>query len=371
MIFPVVTEDIPSTVARVREPGNAGESGLAHGTVTQIERHESGVTILTIHVAQEREFAYVPGQYISVRASDGRFRSFSLARSRLHDGCIELHVRRLANGLFSDHTMSTIERGDVLSWRGPSGEFGLHSNTVAKRAVFLCTGTGFAPIRAILEEAFSQGWTRPMSLYWGGRTEDDLYLREVVHAWTRTHDNFRFIPVLSRSGTDADTPRRARVHEAVLSDFASLADMDVYACGSPAMVATARETLTLQRGLREQAFFADPFGVMELASTGAASTAEEAVQITANGVAYAAPKDQSLLAALRGLGVAIPSVCGGRGACGTCMVEIDEASRATLPPPSRDELELLECLPEATSRSRLACQIRLDASTSGLSLGIT
>jgi CDP-4-dehydro-6-deoxyglucose reductase len=369
MIRTAVTEDLQLQVLRGRAPHNADESALIHGTVTQIERYASGVTILRICVEQGCKFAYKPGQYIEVKASDGRFRCFSLATSCLHEGCIELHVRRVADGLFSDRTVRGIERGDVLSWRGPFGDFGLHSDTVSKCAVFLCTGTGFAPVRAIVEEAFSRGWTRPMSLYWGGRTEDDLYMRDVVHSWTRTHGNFQFIPVLSRVGTDADAPRRTRVHEAVLHDFASFADVDVYACGAPAMVATAREALSSQRGLREEAFFADPFGATAPACATASNNVDVA-QIKVNGIAYAAPLNESLLGALRCRGVAIPSVCGGRGACGTCLVEIDAASRARLPPPSRDERELLECLPEATDCSRLACQIRVDASTSGLALSV-
>ncbi|MGF6648407.1 MULTISPECIES: NAD(P)H-flavin reductase [Paraburkholderia] len=369
MIRTAVTEDLQLRVPRARRPHNADEFALIQGTVVQIERCVPGVTILRIRVEEGCTFAYTSGQYIEVKASDGRYRCFSLATSCLHEGCIELHVRRVVDGLFSDHTLRRIECGDVLSWRGPFGDFGLHSDTVSKSALFLCTGTGFAPVRAIVEEAFSKGWTRPMSLYWGGRTEDDLYMCDLVHSWTRIHDNFRFIPVFSRVGADADTPRGTRVHEAVLHDFASLADVDVYACGAPAMVATAHEALSSKRGLRAEAFFADPFGAT-VPACGTASDNMDVVQIKVNGIVYAVPLNESLLGALRRLGVAVPSVCGGRGACGTCLVEIDAASCARLPPPGRDERELLECLPEATGHSRLACQIRVDASTSGLALSI-
>jgi CDP-4-dehydro-6-deoxyglucose reductase len=371
MIRPVVAEDIQSPLTRIPPRAALDNSSLMHGTIEQIETHGSAVTTLKVRVAPSCNFTYAPGQYINVLAPDGNFRSFSLARSCLVDGCFELHIRRLAGGLFSDRTMRTLESGHVLSWTGPFGDFGWRANEAARSSVFMCTGTGFAPVRAILEAAFSQAWSRPVSLYWGGRTDEDLYLRDVAQAWARTHDNFRYMPVLSRADTNASTGARlrTRVHQAVMEDFPSLTDVDVYACGSPAMVATARETLSAQRGLPDHAFFADPFGEVELSSAPQFG-AQDTVQIVADGNGHAVSADQTLLAALRRQDVAISSVCGGRCACGTCMVEIDGISRAQLPPPARNERELLECLPEVTADSRLACQILLDASMSGLSVRI-
>jgi CDP-4-dehydro-6-deoxyglucose reductase len=368
MIRPVVAEAIHCPNVDAPDPRERA-STLIHSEIAQIETRGPAVTILKLRVARGLNFAYTPGQYIDVLASDGRFRSFSLARAGVVDGCIELHIRRVANGLFTEHAMRAFKPGHRVSWRGPFGDLSWRGNTAASGSIFICTGTGFAPVSAILEEAFSQGWSKPISLYWGGRSHEDLYLREVAEAWARTHDNFRFIPVLSPESTDPGAMPPLLVHEAVMRDFPSLADVDVYACGSPAMVATAHETFFAQRGLREDSFMADPFGTVELPCLTQASS-EPDVQIRANGIDYAVAANQTLLSALRGLGVAISSICGGRGACGTCMIEIDEASRALLPAPGRDERDLLECLPEVTARSRLACQIRLDAATSALSISI-
>ncbi|MFM0075902.1 2Fe-2S iron-sulfur cluster-binding protein [Paraburkholderia sediminicola] len=359
MIQPITTERIETAGART--------SKLVHGQVEQIEPHGPAVTVLRIRLAQGHEFVWLPGQYIDVLAEDGHFRSFSLARSALVDGCIELHIRRIPGGVFSDRAMRALKLGDRVSWRGPFGDFGSQRSLSAVHAVFICTSTGFAPVRAIVETIVSGGWRRPVSLYWGGRSAADLYLENVAREWARLHDNFRFIPVLSRNVEGIADARRGRVQRAVTDDFESLADADVYACGSPAMIEDARDTLIAQRGLHPNAFFSDPFGTVEIMQ---ASGSGGSVRISANGIEHSMLVDQSLLVALRDSGVAIPSICGGRGACGTCMVEIDNASRATLASPGRDEQDLLECLPNVTPHSRLACQIRLDKSADGLAVSI-
>lgn len=358
---------IRSTLAEHFDATRSREAGLVHGQVEQIKQYGPAVTILRIRLAQGEAFAWSPGQYIDVLADDGRFRSFSLAQSRLQDGCIELHVRRIPNGIFSDRAMRTLRRGDSVSWRGPFGDFGWQSRPAAAHAVFICTGTGFAPVRAIVDATLSEAWNRPVSLYWGGRGSTDLYLQDVAREWANSHDNFRFVPVLSRSVEGVDDGRYGRVQHAVMEDFGSLADADVYACGSPAMVADVRDTLIAQRGLPPEAFFADPFG--EIATKPPSSLGGD-IRVKANGIDHRVSADQTLLTALRSSGVAISSICGGRGACGTCRIEIDDASCATLAPPRGDEQDLLECLPNVTARSRLACQIRLDQSASGLSLSI-
>lgn len=359
MIHQTITEHIDTAGAR--------RSTLVHGQVEQIEQHGPAVTVLKIRVAQRDGFTWSPGQYIDMQADDGYFRSFSLARARLVDGCIELHIRRIPNGVFSDRAMRTLKRGDSVSWRGPLGDFGWQRNRGTERAVFICTGTGFAPVRAILETLLSERMSRPVSLYWGGRSAHDLYLEEVARDWARLRDNFRFIPVLSRSVEGIGDARRGRVQQAVMEDFNSLAEVNVYACGSPAMIADARDTFIAQRGLRRDAFFADPFGDIEVTRT---FSSGRNIRISANGIAHSMPVDQTLLAALRGSGVVIPSICGGRGACGTCLIEINEASSGILAPPGRDEQDLLECLPNVTPGSRLACQIRLEKSADGLALSI-
>lgn len=358
---PVTALDDPSKA-------NARKRSLIHGHIDRIDPLGPNVTMLKIRVAPASAFAWTPGQYIEVLGADGRFRCFSLARSRLVDGCIELHIARVPNGAFSDHTMRVLKTGDALSWRGPIGEFGWRRDVRAKHAVFLCTGTGFAPVRAIVESLqFERPASMPISIYWGGRASADHYLSDLAHDWARSHSGIRFVPMISRRTQGIGDARVGYVQHAVADDFDSLADAVVYACGSPAMVSNARDLLIGERGLRHDAFFADPFGLVDAPL---AAMSHAAIQIRANGIPHSVSTDQTLLAALRGAGVAMQSVCGGRGACGTCVVELEDASRALVAAPTRDERDLLECLPNLTARSRLACQIRLERSADGLSVSL-
>ncbi len=357
-----------ATVIENARTTSESKRALVHGRIDQIESLGPSVTMLKIRVESDRVFAWTPGQYIEVLGDDGRFRCFSLARPNAADGCIELHVARVPNGAFSDHAVRRLRPGDPISWRGPFGEFGWRRDALAKHAIFMCTGTGFAPVMAIVDALLSEPpVSMPISIYWGGRSLADLYLMDIAREWARLHSHVRFVPVMSRCADGIDGARLGYVQHAVVEDFDSLADAAVYACGSPAMVANARDTLTATRGLRHDAFFADPFGTLYIP---ASATLNDCVQVLANGAAYSVSTDQTLLAALRGAGVAMQSVCGGRGACGTCVVEVDDASHARLVPAGRDERDLLECLPNVTSRSRLACQIKIDRSADGLAVSI-
>jgi NAD(P)H-flavin reductase len=126
--------------------------------------------------------------------------------------------------------------------------------------VFVASGTGFAPIHSIVEHALARGVERPMSLYWGARRPADLYALDIPAKWAERHPAFRFVPVLSAPEPgDGWTGRTGLVHQAVMDDHASLAQMQVYACGAPAMTSAAREDFTLQRGLPSDEFFCDAF----------------------------------------------------------------------------------------------------------------
>lgn len=342
------------------------------GRIDRIHRVNATVAVVTIRVARGDAFRWLPGQYVDVLAHEGGFRSFSLAGAQLVDGCIELHIRHVPGGAFSDRTLNRLEPGDRVSGRGPFGEFCWRDLPHATHVLFMCTGTGYAPVRAIVQGLLSTSLERPVSLYWGGRSAADLYFIDEAREWARTHRHFRFVPVLSgdaESGADSLVDaRRGYVQHAVMADFDALENASVYACGSPAMVTDARATLIAERGLRGESFFADPFGPIDDAVSRTPNASE--IRVHANGVEYRLAGDQTLLAALRSGGVPMQSVCGGKGACGTCRIEISETSHASLPAPGVDETDLLECLPNVTPRSRLACQLRLDESMDGLVLSI-
>ncbi len=196
------------------------------------------------------------GQYLEVILADGARRSFSMANAPQQSDLAVLHVRVLPGGRFSDDTLRGLAAGASLKVELPYGDFWLREG--AKPAVFVASGTGFAPVKSILEDAFRRSVAREMVLYWGARREKDLYLVDLPQKWAGAHANFRFVPVLSEP--DAGWGGRSGlVHRAVMQDYASLADCEVYACGVTAMVEAARRDFCAQRALPRDAYFCDAF----------------------------------------------------------------------------------------------------------------
>jgi CDP-4-dehydro-6-deoxyglucose reductase len=148
---------------------------------------------------------------------------------------------------------------DILRFEGPMGTFFLREDS-DKPMVLVASGTGFAPIKAILEHAFHAGIQRPMVLYWGGRRPADLYLYPLAEQWARDHPNFRVVPVVSDAEPeDAWTGRTGFVHEAVVADFPDLSGYQAYACGAPIVVESAHRDFTTKCGLPDDEFFSDAF----------------------------------------------------------------------------------------------------------------
>jgi CDP-4-dehydro-6-deoxyglucose reductase len=148
---------------------------------------------------------------------------------------------------------------DILRFEGPHGTFFLREDS-DKPIVFVASGTGFAPIKSVIEHALAEGVKRPMALYWGGRRPKDLYMNELALKWVAEHPDFRYVPVISDAlPEDAWTGRTGFVHRAVMEDFPDLSGYQVYACGVPVMVDAARSDFVAQCGLPEDEFYADSF----------------------------------------------------------------------------------------------------------------
>ncbi len=126
--------------------------------------------------------------------------------------------------------------------------------------ILLAGGTGFAPIKAIVEHAIAEKSPRPMFIYWGAKARADLYQNALPAAWAAAHPHIRYIPVLSEPApADAWTGRSGFVHQAVMADFPDLSGHQVYACGSPGMIDTAKADFVARCKLPEDEFFADAF----------------------------------------------------------------------------------------------------------------
>jgi len=227
--------------------------------VQRIERPTDDVVILYLKLPTNERLQFLAGQYLDILQKDGTRRSFSMANAPHDEELLQLHVRHVAGGAFTDHVFGKMKERDILRFEAPLGTFYLREDS-AKPIVFVASGTGFAPIKSIIESALAKGIARPMTLYWGGRRPRDLYLSDLPQKWAGEHAGFGFVPVISDAlAEDNWTGRSGFVHRAVMQDFPDLSGYQVYACGVPVMVDAARRDFTTQCGLPENEYFADSF----------------------------------------------------------------------------------------------------------------
>jgi CDP-4-dehydro-6-deoxyglucose reductase len=227
--------------------------------VISIDKPAPDVAVLRLKLPANERFQFRAGQYVDMLLRDGRRRSYSMANPPSVDNEVELHVRHLPGGAFTESVFTTMKEKDILRFEGPMGTFFLREDS-DKPMVLLASGTGFAPIKAIVEHAFEKGVTRPMVLYWGGRRPRDLYMAERCLEWEAQHDHFTFIPVVSDALPEDDwNGRTGFVHRAVMTDFPDLSGHQVYACGAPVVIDSARKAFAAECRLPEDEFFADAF----------------------------------------------------------------------------------------------------------------
>src|SRR3970040_882737 len=202
--------------------------------------------------ANER-LQFLAGQYIDILQKEGKPRSFSLANAQHDDEFLELHVRNIAGSNFTNHVFNGMKERDILRIKGPLGTFFLHEDS-PRPIIFLASGTGFAPVKAIIEHALHIGFKREMHFYWGVRKQSELYMLDKVREWEA--QGIKFTAVVS---DEQWSGRAGLVHQSVLDDFKDLSGYAVYACGAPVMGETAHREFTSQRGLPNDAFYSDAF----------------------------------------------------------------------------------------------------------------
>jgi len=222
--------------------------------VQKMERLAEDVMVLHLKLPANEKLNFLAGQYIEFLLKDGGRRSFSMANPPHDAELIQLHVRHVAGGQFTDHVFNKMKERDILRFEGPLGTFFLREDS-DKPIVFVASGTGFAPIKAVIEHALHKGIKRQMTLYWGGRRPKDLYMNDLATSWP-----FRYVPVISDAlPEDNWTGRTGFVHRAVMRDIPDLSRCQVYACGVPIMVDSAKRDFIAQCKLPEEEFYADTF----------------------------------------------------------------------------------------------------------------
>ena len=225
--------------------------------VMKLERAAPDVMLLDLKLPANERLQFLAGQYIDLLLRNSIRRSFSMANAPHDDALLQLHLRDYG-GPFSQHVFSTMKEKDILRVEGPFGTFFLREES-AKPIVLVASGTGFAPIKAIIEHALHTGMKRPMTLYWGCRLRAELYLDGLAQRWQQ-EGRLRYVPVLSEAlPADSWTGRTGFVHRAVMEDFPDLSGYQVYACGAPVMVDAAHRDFTSQCGLPDEEFFSDSF----------------------------------------------------------------------------------------------------------------
>lgn len=227
--------------------------------IVKLEKVAEDVIVMSLQLPASDRMQYRAGQYIEFMLRDGQRRSYSVATAPFDDALMTLHIRHMPGGLFTDTVFTSAKERDILRFEGPMGTFFLREDS-DKPMILLASGTGFAPLKAIIEQAVHNKSERKMTLYWGGRRPQDLYMDALCRQWAAKLPNFRYVPVISNA-TDADhwQGRSGFVHRAVVEDHPDLSAYQVYACGAPIVVESAQRDFIAQCGLPETEFFADAF----------------------------------------------------------------------------------------------------------------
>ncbi|MCB5191020.1 CDP-6-deoxy-delta-3,4-glucoseen reductase [Methylobacillus arboreus] len=226
--------------------------------VEKLEKLSHDVMGMTLKLPSNERMQFVAGQYVEFLLKDGRRRAFSLANAPYQDRFLELHMRLVPGGQFTQYVFSEMQEKTILRLEGPFGTFYLREEST-RPVIFVAGGTGFAPVKGMVENALHHGLKRPMVLYWGAKTRQDLYLDALARQWQEQNPLFTYVPVLSDPvPEDAWKGRTGLVHEAVLEDHLDMSAHQVYCCGAPQMVEVAHRDFQ-RHGLPEEEFFSDAF----------------------------------------------------------------------------------------------------------------
>ena len=227
--------------------------------IAALERKAHDVMLLRLQLPANENFTYHAGQYIEFILKDGTRRSYSMANAPHHGPQLELHIRHMPGGVFTERVFGAMKEKEILRIEGPYGSFFLRDDS-AKPMILLASGTGFAPIKAVIEQMQFKRVDRPATLYWGGRRPRDLYMDDWVRERLAEMPNLRYVPVVSDAlPEDGWSGRTGFVPRAVLEDFPDLSAHQVYACGAPIVVDSARDEYRRKAGLPSEEYFADAF----------------------------------------------------------------------------------------------------------------
>jgi len=251
----VPLSDLVLGVSEVRTVGEVEVRTLPCRVVGK-EPLSHDVMRLYLKLPDNQRLQFFAGQYLNFILKDGRKRAFSIANAPHDEELVELHVRHVPGGEFTDYVFASMEEKSILRIQAPLGTFILREES-DRPMIFMGGGTGFAPIKGMIEHAFYLGVERPIHLYWGVRSRRDLYLPDLPVQWTQQHPSLTYTPVLSEPDADWEG-RTGFVHEVVVADHPDMSGFDVYMSGPPVMVNAGRDAFEA-RGLTMDHMFSDAF----------------------------------------------------------------------------------------------------------------
>lgn len=217
------------------------------------------VVKLRLKLPSVQRLQFLAGQYVDVLLDEGKRRAFSIASCPSLENEFELHIRHVEGGDFTGHVFEKLQERDILRFEGPLGNFFVRNDEPQRPMILMGGGTGFAPLKSMIENLLEQNDRREVHLYWGARTAAELYLDILPRMWATEFGHIQYRRAISEpegeSGADAF---HGFVHEAVLADHADLSGFDVYMSGPPAMIEAAKAAFA-EAGLPAGRLFYDSF----------------------------------------------------------------------------------------------------------------
>jgi len=227
--------------------------------VEQLQRLSHDVMQVMLKLPATERLSFLAGQYIEFILKDGRRRAFSIANAPHQDERLELHIRHVPGGSFTGHVFADMQNRAMLRIEGPLGSFYLREES-PRPIIMMAGGTGFAPLKSILEHAFHIGFERPIHLFWGVQAQRDLYMNDLPRSWAQQHPLFDYTPVLFNpaAGEPPWEGATGPVGDAVLQTCLDLSDFDIYMSGPPAMIEAATPQL-VEHGAQPENLYSDAF----------------------------------------------------------------------------------------------------------------
>jgi CDP-4-dehydro-6-deoxyglucose reductase len=226
--------------------------------VAKKEQLTHDVIALHLQLPASERLQFKAGQYIEFILKDGKRRAFSIANAPHDNDFLQLHIRVIAGGVFSEYVEKELQEKAILRLEAPFGSFFLREDS-PKPIILVAGGTGFSPVKGIIEHILHNNIKRDILLYRGARELRDLYMHDLCEKWAALMPNITYIPVLSEAAdSDSWQGRAGLVHQAVLDDISDLSAYQAYVCGAPGMCEVAHQSF-LQQGLDAEEFFSDAF----------------------------------------------------------------------------------------------------------------